>query len=328
MEEYSLYGLSNYCSEQLKDIKKENDSNSSLSCNYDFFGFDFSSDYFFPLIANEGGQYFDNFFDSSNNNIDDIDDNNQNINPSINDSSRNIEIIIDENEVLKFNDNAKQNTNNITKNISKSRHSKEISDSNNITGKKRWNHSKKKRKYDPDNIIIKINGHILNFIILLVNSILKQQNIKIDNFNGYFKKINIKEKKKIRKSNAEQIMSCPISEILKFENNKKGADTFHNEKLYNKIKDKDNAILQKVLKMKYIDVFKNFCFSEKDKKEIIIVEGSERLEIGLPYTYDYFLNDIIAKGAEGDDEYKNKIIKVIKKYFLDNKNLFKVLPSL
>lgn len=328
MEEYSLYGLSNYCSEQLKDIKKENDSNSFLSYNSDFFGLDFSSNYFFPLIANKGGQYFDNFFDSSNNNIDDIDDNNQNINQCYNDSSQNIEIIIDENEVLKFNGNAKQNSYNITKNISKSRLSKEISDSNNIIGKKRCNHSKKKRKYDSDNIIIKINGHILNLIILLVNLILKQQNIKIDNFNGYFKKINIKEKKKIRKSNAEQIMSCPISEILKFENNKKGADTFHNEKLYNKIKDKDNAILQKVLKMKYIDIFKNFCSSEKDKKEIIIVEGSERLEIGLPYTYDYFLNGIIAKGAEGDDKYKNKIIKVIKKYFLDGKNLFKVLPSL
>jgi hypothetical protein len=306
MEEYFNFGSSNYFSEELKYIQKECEGHSFLSCNCDYLGLNFSSDDFFPLIMNEHGQYFHNFFDSSINNIDDIDDNNQIINPRINDSSQNIEIIIEENE--EFN-------------------------GNNIIGKKRCNHPKslRKRKYDPDNIIIKINGHFLNFIILLVNLILKKQNIKIDNFNGYFKKINIKEKKKIRKFNAEQIMSCQISDILKFANNIKGADTFHNENLYNKIKDKDNAILQKVLKMKYIDVFKNFCSSKKDKKEIIIDDGSERLEIGLPYTYDYFLNDIIAKGAEKDDKYKNKIKKVIEKYFLDknpNKKLFKILPNL
>ena len=69
--------------------------------------------------------------------------------------------------------------------------------------------------------------------------------------------------------------------------------------------------------MKYIDVFKNYFYS--NQKNIIIGEGSKKLEIEISYPYDQFLLDIDAKG---DDKYENKIKKVIKKYLL--KDLFKV----
>ena len=112
---------------------------------------------------------------------------------------------------------------------------------------------------------------------------------------------------------------------MKFQNDLKYKDKYHNEKLYNKIKDKDNDFLQKVLNMTYIDVFINYFYS--NKKNIIIVEGLKKLEIELSYPYDQFLVNIYAKG---DDKYEKKIIKVIEKYLLyenTNKKPFIVVQN-
>ena len=177
---------------------------------------------------------------------------------------------------------------------------------------------KRKRKYNLDNIFIKTYGLFLDFIINLINLNLRQQNIKIDNYGfTYFKKINEKEKKKIRKCDIYEIIQRPISNFLELKNTIACQDEYHNKKLYDKIKDKDNAVLQMILGMKYMDLFKKFCANEKDKKSINVVKDSETLEIEIPYTYDYFLNDIIAKG---DDKYKNKCKKVIEKNFLGKKH--------
>ena len=188
---------------------------------------------------------------------------------------------------------------------------------------------KRKRKYNLDNIFIKTYGLFLDFIINLINLNLRQQNIKIDNYGfTYFKKINEKEKKKIRKCDIYEIIQRPISNFLELKNTIACQDEYHNKKLYDKIKDKDNAVLQMILGMKYMDLFKKFCANEKDKKSINVVKDSETLEIEIPYTYDYFLNDIIAKG---DDKYKNKCKKVIEKNFLGKKHYkkrFKVKRNL
>ena len=69
--------------------------------------------------------------------------------------------------------------------------------------------------------------------------------------------------------------------------------------------------------MKYMVLLKKFYANERDKKSINVVEDSKTLEIELSYTYEYFLNDIIAKG---DDKYKNKCKKVIEKNFLGKKH--------
>ena len=238
----------------------------------------FDDDYFHGTV-NDRDQYIDFYPGSSINNNDDNNNNNKIIkdNDSTINSPQNIEIVIDNNE-------------------------------RSMIGKKRI------RKNESDNIIKKSHGHFLDFIINLINLILRKQNIKIDNIGiTDFKKINIKEKKKIIIRNIYKIIQNPISNFLELKNTRQCPDEYHNKKLYNKIKDKDNAVLQKVLDMKYMDLFKKFYANEKDKKSINVVEDLKTLEIGIPYTYEYFLNDLIAKG---DDKYKNKCKKVIEKNFL------------
>ena len=43
-------------------------------------------------------------------------------------------------------------------------------------------------------------------------------------------------------------------------------DEYHNKKLNNKIKDKDNSVLQRVLDMKYMNLLKKFYANEREKK--------------------------------------------------------------
>ena len=305
----------NYHYDQLNDIQKEIDEQNLLSFNSHNIEENFP---FGDLYSDIGlNDHIDQYNYLINNNDD---NNNQNSNKSNNDLLQNIEIIIDKNEELDVNNNTKENSNNNRKNNSKNKKSKKFNNSNNVIGKKRFSPSKSKRKHDKyssDNIIRKINCHFQNFIIFLVNEIIKQQNSKTGNCNEYFRNINGEEKKKIRKNNVDEIKNYRISKILTFQNYSKFRDKTHNEKLFDKIKDKDNEILQKVLNMKYIDVFKNYFYS--NQKNIIIGEGSKKLEIELSYPYDQFLLDIDAKG---DDKYENKIKKVIKKYLL--KDLFKV----
>ena len=316
----------NYYYEQLNDIQNEIDEQSFSFFNADNIDLNIPfGDFFFGNRINDRTDQHIFFFNSSINNND---YNNQNINKKINDSPQDIEIIIDKNEELNVNNNTQENTNNNKINNSKNKNLNEINNSNDVIGKKRLNPSKierKHNKYFPDNIIRKINCHFLNFIISLVNEIIKQQNIKIGNCIEYFRNINGEEKKKIRKYNVEKIIHYPISKILKFQNDLKYKDKYHNEKLYNKIKDKDNDFLQKVLNMTYIDVFINYFYS--NKKNIIIVEGLKKLEIELSYPYDQFLVNIYAKG---DDKYEKKIIKVIEKYLLyenTNKKPFIVVQN-
>ena len=263
--------------------------------------FPFDDDNFLDIIndRNDRHQYIDFYPGSSINNNDDNNNNKSinnndiiNNNDSIINSPQNIEIVIDNYE-------------------------------RSMIGKKR------KRKNESDNIITKSHGHFLDFIINLINLILRKQNIKIDKYGiTDFKKINIKEKKKITVHDVYKIIQNPISNFLELKNTLRCKDEYHNKKLYNKIKDKDNAVLQKVLDMKYMDLFKKFYANEKDKKSIYVVEDLKTMEIGIPYTYEYFLNDIIAKG---DDKYKNKCKKVIEKNFLGKipyKKRFKVKRNL
>ena len=175
------------------------------------------------------------------------------------------------------------------------------------------NKIKKKRnthtKYCLDNIFVKINVHFMNFIVNLINMILKKLEIKID----YFWKINGKIKKNIKKHNIENIKNYTIMEIMQFENNLKCKEKNHNKDLINKIRNIKNNTLQKILKMQYIDIFKNYYYINKRD---IIIDG---LKIRLPMIFEDFLSFIKAKE---DIYYKNMIKKVIKKYFLvdNNKN--------
>ena len=326
MDKSSLFGLSNIGNEQ-----KDNDEQSFHFCSEDL-----NSNIFFDPFIHENILDFSNtinynYFNPINNNDEyNILSNNNTIKDS--DKVNEIEIIINNKEELNCIINSKENTNN-TKNNVKNNHSKEINNLGNKIGKKRNNTSKRKRnphnKLSPDNIIVKIHTHFFNFIIILINTILKQSSIKTDNPKDYFRNINGKEKKIIKKYNVNEIKAYPISDILKFPNSGKCSDIKHNKKLFEHIEKKDNAILQKFLNMTYIDVFKNYFYT--DKKDIII-EGEERLKIRIPYN----IEDVLLKiKAKEDIQYENKIKKVIENYLFDDninktakKKLFKAIRNL
>ena len=194
-------------------------------------------------------------------------------------------------------------------------------DTKNMLRKKRKknNHN----KFSSDNIIIKLNRYIMNFIIILINEILNKLEKNIGEIDD-FRYINGKEKKNINQCNISTIKDYTIKHILHFDNSLKYKDKNHNRELINKILNIDNSSLQKILNMKYIDIFKNYYYI--NKKDIII----EDLKISLPETFDDFLKKIKAKE---DLRYQDKINKLIKKNLLDsndncnnekNKELFKV----
>ena len=179
-----------------------------------------------------------------------------------------------------------------------------------LSGRKRKNQVDNKRKFhnktQNDNILRKINVHFLNFIIDFINEVLFKCNL----INDKFYEINGQYKKKINKTNFNSISNQTISQILTLENNKKYINKNQNRELFNKIKNINNEILNKILSKKYIDIFKEvFYINKKD----IIYEG---LELNLPNTFDDFLVNV--KASE-DNLYKMRIEQVIKKYYFQQK---------
>lgn len=159
-------------------------------------------------------------------------------------------------------------------------------------------------KYDEDNILRKINVHFLNFLISFLNEILSKCNIKEEKF----KKINGKYKKIINQKNFNFIKNETIEKILNKENDEKFNDKYINKELFNSIKDK--KIFNKIISKKYIEIFKEFYYTN-EKKNKIIYEG---LELNLTNTYGDFMNKI-----KGDNLYKQNIEKVIQKNYFPKK---------
>jgi len=183
-----------------------------------------------------------------------------------------------------------------------------------LSGRKRKNLLDNKVKFhnksQNDNILRKINVHFLNFIIDFINEVLCKCNLKTKNINDKFYEINGKYKKIINKTNFNSISNQTISQILTLENNNKYINKNQNRELFNKIKNNNNEILNKILSKKYIDIFKEvFYINKKD----IIYEG---LELNLPKTFDDFLLNV---KANEDNLYKIRIEQVIKKYYFQQK---------
>jgi len=183
-----------------------------------------------------------------------------------------------------------------------------------LSGRKRKNQIDNKgkihNKTQNDNILRKINVHFLNFIIDFINEVLCKCNLKTKNINDKFYEINGKYKKIINKTNFNSISNQTISQILTLENNNKYINKNQNRELFNKIKNNNNEILNKILSKKYIDIFKEvFYINKKD----IIYEG---LELNLPKTFDDFLLNV---KANEDNLYKIRIEQVIKKYYFQQK---------
>lgn len=248
---------------QETDTNSENDLQNSIFPNdllfmnsYDNFSYIFDSCSFFAMNQNDLNNW-------DNNVINPIYEDNQN-EKYVQSSDKEISIVIDKNENSNLMDNTNDNANN-------------RNDTKNMLRKKRKKNYH--NKFSPDNIVIKLNVYIMNFIIILINEILN----KLEKHIGDFRYINGKEKKKINQCNISTIKDYTIKHILHFDNSLKYKDKNHNRELINKILNIDNSSLQKILNMKYIDIFKNYYYI--NKKDIII----EDLKISLPETFDDFL---------------------------------------
>ena len=175
--------------------------------------------------------------------------------------------------------------------------------------RKKENENSKKihNKYSEDNILRKINVHFLNFIILFLNEILPKFNIidKKDKFvdiNGQYKKI-------INKKTFNTIKNETIAQFLSKENNKKHNNKYINRDLLNKIQNSNNEILKRTINKCYIYIFQEVYY--KNEKKI----NYEGLELNLPKT----IGDFLEKAKKEDILYKEKIEKVIRKYYFPEK---------
>ena len=188
---------------------------------------------------------------------------------------------------------------------------------NNLLGKKIKNPSLKKKnkkkhdKYDNDNILRKIYLYSVNFILtIFMNVVIEECHLKKGSkYDDYkFVGINGDYKKKIRRDNFDEYKNKTISDLLNLQNNGKYSNKNRNKELLDNIlkNNKNNAIFNKIINKKYIDIFKEVYY--KNKKDIIY----EGLSLNLQTTFDdYFLDEIQAK----EGYYKEKIDKVIKELY-------------
>ena len=149
---------------------------------------------------------------------------------------------------------------------------------------------KKHEKYDPDNIMSKIQIHFINFLINIVNDAVKSVfdsqfliNLVKINVNGkkkyqkdFFRHINHKEKMNIKFSYVINCFQKPIKDIiqsdisLKYKNLKSNID--YNRILYDKLSEKSQWF-SNFLDMKFIEVFNDYYYNKKEKLDKIDFKG-------------------------------------------------------
>lgn len=121
------------------------------------------------------------------------------------------------------------------------------------------------RKYDRDDIMIKIQVNFINFICLFVNSILKAYEI-----NGQFKKIEYSFKKNIKYENFIELKQKKLYEILIESPSSRYKPSISNEnqnqKLYDKIK--DLPTIKNILEENYLDFFSDIYYKSERKINI------------------------------------------------------------
>ena len=121
------------------------------------------------------------------------------------------------------------------------------------------------RKYDRDDIMIKIQVNFINFICFFVNSILKAYKI-----NGQFKKIEYSIKKNIKYENFEKIKQKKLFEILiespSARYKTSNSNENQNQKLYDKIK--DLPTIKNILEENYLDFFSDIYYKSERKINI------------------------------------------------------------
>ena len=177
---------------------------------------------------------------------------------------------------------------------------------------KRKRGGKSNNIYRTDNIFKRITVHYLNSIIMLLNEVIN--NLKLEGIKGKFKMINYNFKRYFNKTKFNQIKKNSLNYFLILENNNKYKNKNLNKTLYTQIEAKSktdrilNRILNKIMSNSYIDIFKDIYY--KNNKDI----NFEGLLFHIPRTFDDFLEK---KEIKGDILYKQKILEVVRKSFLE-----------
>ena len=174
---------------------------------------------------------------------------------------------------------------------------------------------KRNRKLDDDTIKGKILRNFLNFIVILINLIVKEtlkddydcRTMEIFEFIDGFKKKHSKKHIELLKSNSIYIFLCEDKNI-----NIRG-DTNHNKNAFNLII-KKNGNLKNIFDKSCFDFF-NIYYYKRNKFDISTFDINNIVDLS---NLTCFYEDFIKNQYMGDENYLSKFEKSINKNFLKN----------
>ena len=138
-------------------------------------------------------------------------------------------------------------------------------------------------KYEKDNILKKLKVHSINFIFNLVNFVLMVlgENIQFRIISHAFKKeVKYGDILSLKKMKIKEILCQKLSPKIKINKN------YDNTTIFNSIKE---PIIKNWLSTKFIDVFKNLYYNNKEKKINLKDYGSDVDQIyNIPKTIETF----------------------------------------
>ena len=178
----------------------------------------------------------------------------------------------------------------------------------------------KKKKHDKlaeDNILRKFQVDYISFLTALLNDILQYFNLGLK-----FRKIDYAIKRNVSEKNVYKLTSKNIGDIIKSRISSKYSKTKeeeeknnYNENIYNQIKQKDikaYEVLTKIFSENYLKFFETIY--RQDKKTINLEEYGLNQTITLSEKVKTF-SDKLNDEEKLNEEYRDKIDKVINKYF-------------
>ena len=173
---------------------------------------------------------------------------------------------------------------------------------------------KKRRKFEKDNVLMKIQCHYMTFIIKFINNILEY--LKYDP-KERFKDIKHSYKKNIKKSNLISLKGKKLYEIITNEVSKKikEPNLLFNQNLYEKLKNEE--IIKNILNENYLNLFKNVY--HKSERNFDLKQYGKDVIITLSETIEMY-KDIEKK----DKDYINILNKYVKKMYLSKNYIFSI----
>ena len=204
-----------------------------------------------------------------------------------------------------------QNKSNSEKLLEKKRKSSHLEENN---SEKIEKIKKKQRKFEKDNILIKIQVHYITFITKFLNSIL--ETLHYDE-KLRFKQIQYSFKKDIRPKNFESLKSKQIYEIItnKISSKNKNNDENFNKNLYEKIK--NDEFIKNILHENYLKLFRNIYFKSERKIDLknygldVIINLSDEIKMYKDIEYT-------------DKQYINILDNYVKKNYFSCNKIFKI----